>query len=85
MADRGQITGATLDGPLALDNAIRVSSSVPSGASTGENADCLARMARGEIDPRPLLSATAPLAEGAAWFDRLYRKEPGLLKVVLNP
>jgi len=54
-------------------------------ASTGENADCLARMARGEIDPRPLLSATAPLAEGAAWFDRLYRKEPGLLKVVLNP
>jgi L-iditol 2-dehydrogenase len=30
-------------------------------------------------------SAVAPLAEGAAWFDRLYRQEPGLLKVVLKP
>jgi len=42
-------------------------------------------MARGAIDPAPLLSAAAPLAEGASWFDRLYRKEPGLLKVILKP
>ena len=42
-------------------------------------------LARGRAAmPRPLISATAPLAEGAAWFDRLYRKEPGLLKVVLK-
>jgi L-iditol 2-dehydrogenase len=27
----------------------------------------------------------APLEEGAAWFDRLYRREPGLMKVVLRP
>ena len=42
-------------------------------------------MARGKLSPAPLLSAVAPLAEGASWFDRLYRKEPGLLKVVLSP
>jgi L-iditol 2-dehydrogenase len=32
-----------------------------------------------------LISATAPLSEGAAWFERLYNREPGLLKVVLTP
>ena len=32
-----------------------------------------------------LISAVAPLPDGAAWFDRLYRKEPGLLKVLLKP
>ncbi len=54
-------------------------------ASAGEYPACLDLMARGAIDPKPLLSAVAPLADGAAWFDRLYRKEPGLLKVVLKP
>ena len=54
-------------------------------ASAGEYGACLDMMSRGAIDPRPLLSAVAPLEEGAAWFDRLYRKEPGLLKVVLKP
>lgn len=54
-------------------------------ASAGEYQACLEMMTRGAIDPQALLSATAPLAEGAAWFDRLYRKEPGLLKVVLKP
>ena len=32
-----------------------------------------------------LVSAVAPLSEGADWFERLYRKEPGLLKVILKP
>ncbi len=54
-------------------------------ASAGEYPACLEMMARGAINPAPLLSATAPLAEGASWFDRLYRKEAGLLKVVLKP
>jgi len=54
-------------------------------ASAGEYAACLEMMARGDIEPVPLLSAVAPLTEGAAWFDRLYRKEPGLLKVILKP
>jgi threonine dehydrogenase-like Zn-dependent dehydrogenase len=42
-------------------------------------------LGRGELQAAPLISAAAPLSEGAAWFDRLYRKEPGLMKVVLNP
>jgi L-iditol 2-dehydrogenase len=54
-------------------------------ASQGEYPACLDMLARGALGATPLISATAPLAEGAAWFDRLYRKEAGLLKVVLRP
>lgn len=54
-------------------------------ASQGEYPACLEMLARGAIQVAPLLSAVAPLAEGAAWFDRLHRKEPGLLKVILAP
>jgi L-iditol 2-dehydrogenase len=54
-------------------------------ASQGEYPACLEMLARGALRAAPLISATAPMAEGAAWFDRLYRKEPGLLKVVLVP
>ena len=54
-------------------------------ASAGEYPACLDMLARGALNAAPLISAAAPLAEGAAWFDRLYRKEPGLLKVVLQP
>jgi threonine dehydrogenase-like Zn-dependent dehydrogenase len=54
-------------------------------ASQGEYPACLDMLARGALRAAPLISATAPLAEGAAWFDRLYRKEAGLLKVVLLP
>jgi L-iditol 2-dehydrogenase len=54
-------------------------------ASRGEYPACLDMLARGELRAEPLVTATAPLGEGAAWFERLYRKEPGLLKVVLKP
>jgi L-iditol 2-dehydrogenase len=54
-------------------------------ASRGEYPTVLDMLARGELQPAPFISAVAPLAEGAAWFDRLYRKEPGLMKVVLRP
>jgi L-iditol 2-dehydrogenase len=54
-------------------------------ASRGEYPACLDMLARGDLDPDPLLSASVPLSEGAAWFDRLYRREAGLLKVVLKP
>jgi L-iditol 2-dehydrogenase len=54
-------------------------------ASRGEYPACLDMLARGTLKAEPLISATAPLAEGAAWFERLYSKEPGLLKVVLKP
>ena len=36
-------------------------------------------------DTDAICSAIAPLADGAAWFDRLYRKERGLMKVILQP
>src|SRR5437867_7318733 len=54
-------------------------------ASRGEYPECLDLLARGILKPAPLISAVAPLAQGAAWFDRLRKKEPGLLKVVLQP
>jgi threonine dehydrogenase-like Zn-dependent dehydrogenase len=54
-------------------------------ASQGEYPACLEMLSRGALRAAPLISATAPLADGAGWFDRLYRKEQGLLKVVLRP
>src|SRR5581483_7148264 len=54
-------------------------------ASRGEYPACLDMLARRDLKAEPLISSAAPLAEGAQWFDRLYRKEPGLLKVVLKP
>jgi L-iditol 2-dehydrogenase len=54
-------------------------------ASQGEYPACLDMIARGAIDVTPLKSAVAPLAEGATWFERLYNKAPGLMKVVLVP
>jgi L-iditol 2-dehydrogenase len=54
-------------------------------ASQGEYPACLDMLARGALRAASLISATAPLADGAGWFDRLYRKEAGLLKVVLKP
>jgi len=53
--------------------------------SQGEYPAVLDLLSRGQLHPAPLISAVAPLAEGAAWFDRLYRKEPGLFKVILKP
>ncbi len=54
-------------------------------AIAGEYPLVLDLMARKMIDVMPLVSATAPLDEGPAWFERLYAREPGLLKVILNP
>jgi L-iditol 2-dehydrogenase len=54
-------------------------------ASAGEYPACISAISRGAIRVEPLLSATAPLEEGARWFERLYAREPGLLKVVLEP
>jgi L-iditol 2-dehydrogenase len=54
-------------------------------ASNGDYPACLDMMVRGTIQAAPLLSARAPLAEGASWFNRLYGKDSGLLKVVLVP
>lgn len=51
----------------------------------GEYPAALALIERGVVDVDAMRSAVAPLAEGAAWFDRLYRKERGLMKVILKP
>lgn len=54
-------------------------------ASSGEYPACLDMLVSGSVNAAPIMSAVAPLAEGASWFDRLHRQEPGLLKVILKP
>jgi L-iditol 2-dehydrogenase len=54
-------------------------------ASAGEYPECLDLIASGKVTVDRFISAVAPLEEGPAWFERLYNKEPGLLKVVLRP
>ncbi len=54
-------------------------------ASCGEYPACLDMIASGKINVNALISQVAPLSEGAAWFERLYNKEPGLMKVILEP
>ena len=54
-------------------------------ASRGDYPACLDMIARGAINVDALISATAPLSDGAQWFQRLYEKEKGLIKVILTP
>jgi L-iditol 2-dehydrogenase len=54
-------------------------------ASSGEYPACIGLLARGAIRVEPMISAVAPLADGVAWFHRLYNKEPNLMKVILQP
>ncbi len=53
--------------------------------SNGEYPACMDMIAGRKVDVDSLISAVAPLSEGASWFKRLYDKEPGLMKVILNP
>jgi L-iditol 2-dehydrogenase len=82
----------TLIGNLAPDVSLPLQSVVTrqirlqgSCASNGEYPESLALIASGAVDVKRFISATAPLEEGAAWFERLRRGEPGLMKVVLKP
>ena len=54
-------------------------------ASCGEYPACLDMMATGTMDVDTLMSAQAPLSEGASWFKRLQDGEKGLMKVILIP
>src|SRR5713101_9146579 len=54
-------------------------------ASAGEYPQAIELMALGAIRVKPLITAVAPMAEGPQWFERLYAREPNLLKVVLTP
>jgi L-iditol 2-dehydrogenase len=54
-------------------------------ASSGEYPRAIELMSSGQINVKPLISAVAPLADGPQWFERLYAREPNLMKVVLQP
>jgi len=54
-------------------------------AVNGEYPAVLDMISEGKIKTDLILSAEAPLSEGASWFHRLYKKEKGLVKVVLKP
>ena len=54
-------------------------------ASNGEYPECIEYLSRGDIQVQPLITATANLDEGPAWFERLFAGEPGAMKVILQP
>jgi L-iditol 2-dehydrogenase len=54
-------------------------------ASSGEYPECIDLIGSGKVEVECFISAEAPLEQGPAWFDRLYRREPGLMKVLLRP
>ena len=54
-------------------------------ASAGEYAIALAKVARGVMDPTPLISGVFPLEHGATLFERLLRRKENLLKILLTP
>ena len=54
-------------------------------ASAGEYLRAIELMSSESIRVKPLISAIAPLEEGPRWFERLYAREPNLMKIVLAP
>ena len=55
-------------------------------SSAGEYPLCLDLISRGIVRVEPMISAIAPLAEGAAWFQRLSAKDGSrYMKVILTP
>ncbi|HZY40691.1 MAG TPA: zinc-binding dehydrogenase, partial [Anaerolineae bacterium] len=74
----------TVELPLQ-DVVLRQLSLYGSANAAGEQEACLELLATGTVNVDDLICAVAPLSEGAAWFDRLYKREPGLMKVILEP
>jgi L-iditol 2-dehydrogenase len=54
-------------------------------ASSGEYPACIELLASGAIRVDPMISARTGLDQAASWFDRLYRHEPNLMKVIVQP
>jgi len=54
-------------------------------ASCGEYPEAIDLVSSGKIQVRPLITAVAPLNDGAQWFERLHSREPNLMKIVLDP
>ena len=75
---------STIDFPLqdCVTREIRVQGSC---AIAGEYEQVLRMMSTGQLKADPLISAEAPLSDGAPWFRKLYDKTPGLFKVILKP
>jgi L-iditol 2-dehydrogenase len=54
-------------------------------ASSGEYPACIDLLSRGAIRVDSMISAKSPHDEAASWFDRLYKHEPNLMKVIVQP
>lgn len=72
----------TLPLQKAVTRQIRIQGSC---ASAGEYPQAIQLLTSGAIKVKPLISAVAPLEDGPQWFERLYAREPNLMKVVLTP
>ncbi len=74
----------TIDLPLqaVVTRQIRLQGSC---ASAGCYPEAIRLVATRQVDLSSFVSRVAPLVEGPDWFDRLHRREPGLVKVVLKP
>ena len=55
------------------------------GSRCGTFPRALDLLSEGRVQVDELVSAIAPLDDGPAWFERLYAREPGLMKVILQP
>lgn len=58
---------------------------IGSCASAGEYPACLEMMVRGAVRVEPLISTVTSLDDAPQWFERLYRRDAGVLKVVVQP
>jgi L-iditol 2-dehydrogenase len=56
-----------------------------SAGSSGEYPEAIDLLVRGAVSVKPLITAIAPLEDGAGWFTRLHNREANLMKVVLRP
>jgi L-iditol 2-dehydrogenase len=54
-------------------------------ASSGEYPQAIELVSNGTIQVGALITAVAPLSEGARWFERLHAREPNLMKIVIDP
>jgi threonine dehydrogenase-like Zn-dependent dehydrogenase len=74
---------STYAGPSSLDlSRIVVDEITVVGSRCGPMAPALELLASGRVDPRPLIDARLPLAEGLAAFEAAAR--PGVLKVLIE-
>ncbi|MDR3690989.1 MAG: galactitol-1-phosphate 5-dehydrogenase [Fimbriimonas sp.] len=53
--------------------------------SEGDYPECLDLIASGAVNVDGMISAKISLDETAEYFDRLYKQEPGLMKVIVRP